>query len=131
MAIKKICNKSACNQLVNIGQRYCNKHKQQEQMDKTERNRFYDEHKRNKEASAFYHSAEWGTIRGQALIRDHYLCCDCLDDKRLIKADVVDHIKSIEWFPESRLILDNLRSLCHEHHNKKTAEDKKKYGLIN
>ncbi|MDN4093562.1 HNH endonuclease signature motif containing protein [Brevibacillus agri] len=128
MALKKICNKSGCTSLVDPGQRDCDLHKQQEKMDKRVRDKQYDLHKRDKKAAAFYKSKEWLVIREQALIRDNYLCQDCLEEKRFRKADVVDHIKPIRWFWELRLVLSNLRSLCHKHHNQKTANDKRIYG---
>ncbi len=55
MAIKKLCNKNGCNELIVIGNKYCDKHRYQEQTDKRDRNRYYDEHVRSKEAAAFYH----------------------------------------------------------------------------
>lgn len=128
MAIKKICSKSACSILVDVGQRYCDKHKEQEQLDKRDRNKYYDTYQRDQRSKDFYQSSEWLTVREQALVRDNYLCQDCLDEKQLTKADVVDHMKPIKLFWELRLVLSNLRSLCHTHHNQKTAEDRKRYG---
>ncbi|MGQ7276626.1 HNH endonuclease [Brevibacillus thermoruber] len=128
MAIKKVCNKSGCSVLVDVGQIYCDKHKRQAKLNKHARDKQYDLHKRDKKAAAFYKSKEWLAIREQALVRDNYLCQDCLEEKRFKKADVVDHIKPIKWFWELRLVLSNLRSLCHRHHNQKTAKDKKIYG---
>ncbi|MFI8712022.1 HNH endonuclease [Brevibacillus brevis] len=51
-----------------------------------------------------------------------------MKEQRITQADVVDHIKPIGSYWDLRLRLDNLRSLCHAHHNKKTADDKRKYG---
>ncbi|MED1953783.1 HNH endonuclease signature motif containing protein [Brevibacillus centrosporus] len=127
MAIRKICNKSGCPALIDVGQRYCDKHKQQEQLDKRERNKYYDTYQRDQRSKDFYNSKEWVSLKTVALIRDNYLCVDCLEfDKCFTPADVVDHMKPIKLFWELRLVLSNLRSLCHSHHNQKTAEDKRK-----
>ena len=95
---------------------------------KKDRHRLYDEHRRDKRAEAFYKSKEWNRIRLQALVRDHFLCQECLKHRRITKAVIVDHRIpiSVDW--SLRLSLDNLQSLCQSCHNKKTAEDKKKYG---
>jgi 5-methylcytosine-specific restriction enzyme A len=120
------CNKIGCSSLTR--ERYCEEHKHKEQQSKAERHRYYDKHIRDKKAREFYHSKEWERVRQAALMRDNYLCQDCLEEKRITPADVVDHIKPVRQFWNLRLSLSNLRSLCHAHHNKKTAEDKKKYG---
>ena len=88
MAIKKICNKSGCSSLVDSDQQYCERHKDQEQKDKRDRNRYYDTYQRDQRSKKFYNSAEWLVVRQQALIRDNYLCQDCLDEQRFTKADV-------------------------------------------
>jgi 5-methylcytosine-specific restriction enzyme A len=123
---KKPCSVPGCPNLTQG--RYCEQHKHKEQQDKAERHRYYDEHIRDRKAREFYHSKEWQRVRQAALMRDNYLCQDCLEEKRITPADVVDHIKPVRWFWHLRLELSNTRSLCHAHHNKKTAEDKKKYG---
>ncbi|WP_324617940.1 HNH endonuclease [Cohnella cholangitidis] len=120
------CNKIGCNQLAR--ERYCAEHAYITEQQRAERHKHYDKHQRNQQATAFYHSVEWEAVRQEALTRDVGLCQDCLMEKRITTADVVDHIKPIEWFWELRLTLSNLRSLCHMHHNRKTAEDKRKYG---
>ncbi|QCK81885.1 HNH endonuclease [Geobacillus kaustophilus NBRC 102445] len=108
--------------------RYCEKHKHKEQQDKAERHRYYDEHLRDQTARDFYHSKEWQRVRRAALVRDHYLCQHCLAKKRITPADVVDHIVPVRVDWSLRLTLDNLQSLCNPCHNRKTSEDKRKYG---
>ncbi|MGG4439261.1 HNH endonuclease [Brevibacillus fortis] len=51
-----------------------------------------------------------------------------MQEQRITQADVVDHIKPIGSYWDLRLRLENLRSLCHSHHTKKTAEDRRRYG---
>jgi 5-methylcytosine-specific restriction protein A len=128
MAVKKICAKSGCNRLVDIGHKYCDSHKQQEQKDRAERNRYYDENLRDERSTAFYHSREWQMVRAVAWSRDNGLCQDCLEMKIIKVGDVVDHIVPIRVDWSLKLELSNLRVLCHACHNAKSAEDKKKYG---
>lgn len=60
----------------------------------------------------FYKKAVWRKLRSQALVRDHYLCQECLRQKRFTKATEVHHIKPLEDYPELGLTLTNLESLC-------------------
>lgn len=108
--------------------RYCDKHKGKEQQSKAERHRYYDEHMRDQQAREFYHSKEWQRVRQVALMRDNYLCQHCLVKQRITPADIVDHVVPIRVDWSLRLSLDNLQSLCHACHNRKTAEDRKRYG---
>jgi 5-methylcytosine-specific restriction enzyme A len=124
----KPCNKIGCTELTR--ERYCNKHKHlAEQRQRIRRNdKEYDKNKRNQQARAFYHSREWERLRQAALARDHYLCQHCLQHNRITRATIVDHIVPIAVDWSKRLSLDNTQSLCHPCHNRKTAEDKRRYG---
>jgi 5-methylcytosine-specific restriction enzyme A len=119
----KPCNKIGCPNLTR--ERYCEQHKQINE--RSERDKYYDRYKRNKKSKEFYNSTEWMKVRHAALVRDKYLCVHCLKSNRITKADVVDHIIPITVDWSKRLSLDNLQSLCHTCHNRKTAEDKRKY----
>lgn len=61
-------------------------------------------------------------------MRDKGLCLHCKDNRKIKVADMVDHIIPIKVDPSLKLKLENLQSLCNPCHNRKTAEDKKKYG---
>ncbi|ULO09660.1 HNH endonuclease [Paenibacillus sp. 19GGS1-52] len=130
MALKKQCSKSGCNELCDMGQKYCEKHVDAKTV-RREGNRYYDMNIRDREAVEFYRSKEWLKVRKVALVRDNYLCVKCLEDMKFSRYDVVDHMLPREWFPELALRVDNLQCLCHMHHNGKTAEDEKKYGKRN
>lgn len=123
---KKPCSVPGCPNLTQ--RRFCEAHHYKEQQDKAERHRYYDEHIRDQKARDFYHGKEWQRIRKVALIRDNYLCRHCLRNNRITPADVVDHVVPIRFDWSLRLSLSNLQSLCNACHNKKTAEDKKRYG---
>jgi len=122
----KPCNKIGCRNLTQ--ERYCAEHAYLAEQQRKDRHKRYDEKQRDKQAAAFYKSTAWERVRQQALIRDHGLCQDCLQEKRITPADVVDHIKPLRIFWHLRLVLDNLRSLCNRHHAIKTQDDKRKYG---
>jgi len=118
---KKPCSAPMCRELTT--ERYCASHAHKA----AEQTRYYDRYERDKAATAFYHSIEWISTREQALIRDHHLCQDCLKNKRIAPAVIVDHIEPLRLFWHLRIVLSNLRSLCRSCHNRKTAEDKKRY----
>jgi len=59
----------------------------------------------------------------QALIRDNYTCQIC--GMRDIEIMEVDHIKPKSKFPELRLDLNNLMTLCPNCHRRKTNREKK------
>lgn len=71
----------------------------------------------------FYKSTDWRRCRDAALLRDNYLCQDCLKDGKISTAYDVHHIKEINLFnvynPDISLNLNNLVCLCHECHNKR------------
>jgi 5-methylcytosine-specific restriction endonuclease McrA len=70
-------------------------------------------------AIQFYNSKHWRNVRKEVLRRDMYTCCDCHS-----RASEVHHI--IELTPSNihdvsiALNPDNLRSLCHDCHDKVT-----------
>lgn len=82
----------------------------------------YDKYKRNQEAKRFYNSAAWIKCRESVLIRDDYLCQECLKQGILTPADMVHHIKHFLDYPELALDEDNLTSLCNPCHNKEHPE---------
>ena len=107
-AAKKACGWPGCPGLVSRGTRYCAAHAHKEQPKVSE-----DRRKRNR----FYASAKWRRLREQQLY-DEPWCQDC--DKEF--ATDVDHIVPIgdggdPYAP------DNLQSLCHSCHSRKTARE--------
>ena len=81
-----------------------------------------------KQTDPFYKTLAWRRLRLVALERDHYICQDCLAQKRLgariraRRAVVVHHILPRETHPELALELNNLVSLCDACHNKRHPE---------
>ena len=80
---------------------------------------------RDKEEVSFYKTYKW-TKTSKNYRKRNPLCVECLEKGRTRKADVVDHIVPIKHGGEL-LNEENFQSLCHSHHNMKTAKDKKKY----
>ena len=66
------------------------------------------------------YDAAWRRVRAERLRLDHHLCQACLRDGRPETAAEVDHIMPIAR-GGARLDLDNLQSLCHACHSRKTA----------
>ncbi len=105
------CRHPGCPALVEGGG-YCDKHKKQE---KAWKNRDYDR-QRGTSAQRGY-NAQWQKVRRLKLQQDP-LCERCLKAGRLVAATVVHHIKPVDKYPELRLAMDNLQSLCQGCHNR-------------
>lgn len=123
---KRPCSRAGCRKLTT--ERYCDEHQLAADQERKDRHRYYDRHHRDKKAAMFYKSVAWRRLREQALMRDHGLCQGCLECKRITPATEVDHIVPIRVDWGKRLKLENLQSLCHKCHMKKTAEDRRRYG---
>ena len=63
----------------------------------------------------FYESATWRRTAKAAKKRDGWLCVVCRKAGYTVAADVVHHREAIKDGGE-KLDLDNLESLCREHH---------------
>jgi 5-methylcytosine-specific restriction protein A len=108
-----------------MSERYCDEHRRDVVKN---RNKDYDDKRRNRDHDRFYHSAEW-KIKRDAIMKWHGgLCVMCEQNGLVVNADVVDHIVPIGVDWSLRLDGDNLQPLCHACHAVKTAEDKKRYG---
>lgn len=113
---KKPCAYPECRNLVR-DERFCFKHQNEIQKQRKDRDQYYDEHVRDKKTKSFYKSKAWQAVRRRALIRDKYLCQDCLKQNRITPADTVHHLVEISKDWSKRLDIDNLLSLCAACHN--------------
>lgn len=76
------------------------------------------------------HSTRWQRVREQALERDCYLCRLCLEQGYINHNSLeVHHIVKIEEQEEKAYELDNLISLCSDHH-KQVEDDKTKRDYL-
>jgi len=118
VASRKPCAHPGCGVTVNRTDRWCATHRKQSAR-QSMRQRREDPVKRR--ALAFYSSKAWREARA-VWLADHPLCVDCMADKRLVAATVVDHIVEINA-GGAMLDPDNFQSLCHTCHSKKTRRD--------
>ncbi len=87
------------------------------------RNAGQKEYNRTKRKNqAFYDSRAWRKLRAW-YVKKYPICVECKFMGRATPVDVVDHIIPVED-GGAPLSEDNLQSLCHLHHNQKTARDK-------
>lgn len=70
---------------------------------------------KSKERTKFNASKKWKNIREKAFIRDNYTCQIC--NKRGSKVLNGHHIKSYVSFPDLRLDVSNIATLCEACHN--------------
>ena len=61
------------------------------------------------------YDATWQKLRDIKANRDP-LCEECLKSKKVKPLEIVHHIKPIEEYPELRLMMENLMSLCNDCH---------------
>jgi|SRR5699024_4198195 len=120
-----ICKVFECNNLTK--NTYCKDHEHIARECELKRQQLYNR-QRDPVLKQFYNSKEWKALSHYTLASNHYLCVGCSTDDQLIPANVADHIVpvTVDW--SLRLDPNNTQPLCHDCHNKKTAEDVKKYG---
>lgn len=70
----------------------------------------------------FYQCKEWRTLRLKALERDNYECQECKKRGKVTTSKdtklEVHHIKEVKKHPELALVLNNLKTVCVDCHNK-------------
>lgn len=117
---KKFCNKVNCKNLVELTNKYCEEHK--------EENNNYDKQRysNDKEVRRTYNSTTWKTIRRNILIgRDSNMCLYCLHNGKYTKATVVDHYIPVRDAYERRYDADNLVSACVQCNTRKSVDEDK------
>lgn len=72
--------------------------------------------------SSFYHTTAWRKL-SIVYRRTHPLCEECLKKDRTTPVALVDHITPISQGGE-QLAWDNLQSMCHTCHNKKSGRER-------
>ena len=103
---KKPCTYSGCPNLTDGGK--CEKHRR-----KIERE--YDQARDQTEERQFIHSPEWRALTELKASIDP-LCEECLRQGRDTPRNLSHHIKPVKTYPELRLVLENLMSVCDNCH---------------
>jgi len=70
-----------------------------------------------------YSRKKWRQLRA-FWIKGSPLCVECEQEGRTVAADVVDHVKPVKQ-GGGMYDMNNLQSLCHSCHNRKTYEENK------
>lgn len=98
------------------------------------------EYKTPEQKKKFYRSKAWLDLRQDALERDNHECQHCKQEGGITVDSIkqpgqrkeivlnVDHIYPIENYPKLALVLDNLQTLCINHHNIKEGRTFDKIG---
>lgn len=117
--VKKKCNKVNCFNLISFTEKYCEKHK--EENNKYDKQRFNND----KEVRQTYNSQRWRSIRAYVLIRDCHMCLYCLHNGMYTKATLVDHYRPVRDAYEDRYNQDNLVSACDKCNTRKAIDEDK------
>lgn len=103
---KHPCGYPGCSQLIDAGQRYCEKHKQPDRPSAAKRG----------------YNNKWRRLSKQYL-RKHPMCVRCLQQGRYVPATVVDHIIPHRGNPTLMWDESNWQALCKPCHDKKTGNE--------
>ena len=127
MPLVHLCNWNGCNEIIPVGEKYCQKHKKLHNQkwsnrytksDKKIADKVYNHTRRDQEANTFYHQKAWTETRDYVKQRDKMisgLSGRMLNDHNFI----VDHIVPRRLVKDP-LDTSNLWLLSRQEHNRKT-----------
>lgn len=121
--LKKICR---CGKVIPYSMKRCPECevKAEEERKQHIRNYKINTYERDSKYNKFYKSKEWNTVRQLAIVRDHALCKDCLDNNVITPYNTVHHIVPIKDNWNKRLDINNLICLCESCHQKRHSSMK-------
>ena len=108
------CRKQGCKNTTINSNGYCDEHQ----------GCGWQRHQKGKTSSQRGYGAQWRKIRSVVLVRDNYLCQECLKQGLFVTATTVDHITPKAHGGSDDLT--NLQSLCNSCHKFKTARERLK-----
>lgn len=112
--IPKACRKQGCKNTTINSNGYCDEHQ----------GCGWQRHQKGKTSSQRGYGSQWRKIRAIVLVRDNYLCQECLKQGLFVTATTVDHITPKAHGGSDDLT--NLQSLCNSCHKFKTARERLK-----
>ena len=108
MKPKHPCAHPGCPELIDAGQKYCEKHKAAHPEEvRSAQSRGYD--------------SKWQRFRKQYL-KAHPFCVMCLKQGLFVPATLIDHIRPFRGEERLEYGRDNLQALCKHHHDEKTGK---------
>lgn len=121
--LKKICR---CGKVIPYSIKRCPECevKAEEERKQHIRNYKINTYERDSKYNKFYKSKEWNTVRQLAIVRDHALCKDCLDNNVITPYNTVHHVVPIKEDWSRRLDINNLICLCESCHQKRHSSMK-------
>lgn len=120
MVLKKLCPR--CNTLIDIRERYCEKHQKQYEQYQKDRQKDYRKRRTDKRESNFYCSKEWLQLKDHLKIKYKGMCLyTYLVEDRIVPADEYHHIEPIKDNWDKRLDVYNVIPLSYAVHRKITA----------
>lgn len=115
-----LCVGPGCKAIVRDGTSRCEKHTSVAKKQHVELRSFS-----GRSNSKIYNSSRWRRLSIKKRTVTPF--CEMCEVEGVTKvADVVDHIVEIHDDPKLSFVWSNLMSLCHQHHNRKTADEKYK-----
>ena len=115
---KRLCAVDGCPNIINVGETYCAEH--------LKLKRKFGDHRRGSASSRGY-DRNWQRLR-KLVLHSEPLCRECKRQGRLTPATEVDHIVPLAAGGTNDF--ENVQSLCHECHSRKTATEDGGFGNL-
>lgn len=116
---KVICKYPGCNQLINKGEGYCERHKKKATASKKEEYKFYDYNRKDSKEWNFYKTSQWEYFRDDILdIYNHLDLYAYYVEHKIKCANTVHHIIEIKEDWDRRLDEENVFPLSEGTHRK-------------
>lgn len=116
---KVICRYVGCNELINKGEGYCEKHKLKMEERRKVNHKFYDYNRKDSREWKFYKTKWWEQLRLNVLVAYNYIDVYVYYiENRIVKANTVHHIIPVKDDWSKRDDIENLFPLSESTHKK-------------